>query len=95
MVTNYRVFNGVDNVDPGIWFNTAEARNGATATRQTSGFMNVTRGEGRLCYCIMFYTVLDLSPINMSVASIFTLVLLLGLIIVILLVVVVVIIKVE
>ena len=45
--------NGVDNVDPGIWFNMAEVRNGATATRQTQGFMNVqgshwTRGEGGL-----------------------------------------------
>ena len=44
----YRVFNGVDNVDPGIWFSSAQVREGATATRQTSGFMNVTRGEGRI-----------------------------------------------
>ena len=53
LIQVYRVMNGVDNVDPGIWFNMAEVRNGATATRQTQGFMNVqgshwTRGEGGL-----------------------------------------------
>ena len=38
----YRVFNGVDNVDPDIWFNTAQARNGLVT------FMNVTTREERL-----------------------------------------------
>ena len=53
LIQVYRVMNGVDNVDPGIWFNMAEVRTGASATRQTRGFMNVqgshwTRGEGGL-----------------------------------------------
>ena len=47
LIQAFRVFNGVDNVDPDIWFNTVEARRGATATRQTGGFMNVTRADGR------------------------------------------------
>ena len=47
LIQAYRVFNGVDNVDPGIWFSTVQARAGATATRQTRGFMNVERSDGR------------------------------------------------
>ena len=47
LVQAFRVFNGVDNVDPDIWFTTVEAREGATATRQARGYMNVTRADGR------------------------------------------------
>ena len=53
LIQVYRTMNGVDNVDPGIWFSMAEERDGAMATRQARGFMNVqgshwTRGEGNL-----------------------------------------------
>ena len=41
----YRHFSPPD-VDPGIWFSTVQARDGATATRQTRGFMNVERSDG-------------------------------------------------
>ena len=47
LVQAYRVFNGIDNVDPGIWFNPAQAREGAAATRQTRGYRNVTRADER------------------------------------------------
>ena len=53
LIQVYRIMNGVDNVDPGIWFSMAEGRDGAMAPRQAGGFMNVqashwTRGEGNL-----------------------------------------------
>ena len=48
LIQAYRVLRGVDDVDPGIWFNAAQERDGATATRQTRGFMNVERGEGKI-----------------------------------------------
>ena len=45
----YRVLNGVDDVDPGMWFNMAHPRGDAAATRHTGGHLNVKRGdEGRL-----------------------------------------------
>ena len=34
-------------MDPQIWFNTAQTRDGAMATRNNRGFMNVERGEGK------------------------------------------------
>ena len=45
LIQAYRILRQVDDVDPGIWFNSVQARDGATATRQTRGFMNVERGE--------------------------------------------------
>ena len=41
----YRVFRGVDDVDPSIWFQMEQQREGVRATRQTRGYMNVKRGE--------------------------------------------------
>ena len=46
----YRVLNGVDSVDPSLWFTMARQREdgpAAEATRQPAGFMNIKRGEGR------------------------------------------------
>ena len=43
----YRVFNGVDDVDPSKWFTMVQGRGGATSTRYTGGVFNVERGEGR------------------------------------------------
>ena len=37
----------MDNVDPEIWFDVAQTRDGTTATRQNRGFLNVEREEGR------------------------------------------------
>ena len=37
----------MDDVDPEIWFDVAQTRDGATATRQNRGFLNVEREEGR------------------------------------------------
>ena len=45
LIQAYRVLRGVDEVDPQTWFNPAQTRNGATATRQNRGFLNVERGE--------------------------------------------------
>ena len=42
----YRVLSGVDDVDPGRWFNMAQTRGDAAATRHTAGVLNVERGEG-------------------------------------------------
>ena len=43
----YRVFSGVDDVDPGLWFNMPEKRDGAAATRLTRGHLNVRKVEGK------------------------------------------------
>ena len=46
----YRVLNEVDSVDPSLWFTMAKHREdgpAAEATRQSAGFMNIKRGEGR------------------------------------------------
>ena len=47
LIQAYRVLRGVDDVDPQIWFNTAQTRVGPTATRQNRGFMNVERREDK------------------------------------------------
>ena len=47
LIQAYRVLRGVDDVDPEIWFDVAQTRDGATATRQNRGFLNVEREEGR------------------------------------------------
>ena len=39
--------NGIDSVDPTLWFTSTRERGGALSTRHTGGFMNVTLGEGR------------------------------------------------
>ena len=43
----YRVFSGVDDVDPSIWFNMDKPREGEVTTRQRRGHLNVKRGEGK------------------------------------------------
>ena len=44
LIQAYRVLRQVDEVDPQVWFSTTQTRDGATATRQNRGFMNVERG---------------------------------------------------
>ena len=49
LIQTYRVLNGVDDVDPSLWFTMARNREdgpAAEATRQSAGFMNVKRTEG-------------------------------------------------
>ena len=50
LIQAYRVLNGVDDVDHSLWFTMARHREdgpAAEATRQSAGFMNVKRSEGR------------------------------------------------
>ena len=50
LIQAFRVMNGIDDVDPSLWFTPAGEREGAattTLTRQHRGFQNVKRGEER------------------------------------------------
>ena len=42
----YRVFNGVDDVDPSLWFHMEQPREGEVATRHQRGHLNVKKVEG-------------------------------------------------
>ena len=46
LIQAYRVFSGVDDVDPSLWFKMAQPAAGAVGTRHTKGFLNVKRSEG-------------------------------------------------
>ena len=41
LIQAYRVFNGVDDVDPSLWFNMAQPGDGEIPTRHKQGFLNV------------------------------------------------------
>ena len=64
LIQAYRILRGVDDVDPGVWFDVVQARNGAMATRQNRGFMNVERGEGRIDVCKNFWSQRVIDPWN-------------------------------